>query len=125
MTAAVAFLLTSWPILMTLSLLAGAAWRDRRRQAMVARQVRLTDAIAGELGAIVAPVVAKPLRGPWRVEIRVPIDQPGAVGRIVAITHDMLTRAGATRYELVLTPGVGPRRPLGAGARRGRRLRAA
>ncbi len=125
MTAAVAFLMMSWPILMMLGLLAQAGRRARRREAMVARQVRLTDAIAAELGAVVAPVVTRPRRGPWRIEIRVPIGQPAIVSRIVAIAHDALTRDGASRYELVLTPGMTPRRALGMWARRARRLQAA
>jgi hypothetical protein len=54
MAAAVTFLMMSWPILMMLGLLAQAGRRHRRREAMVARQVRLTDAIAAELGAVVA-----------------------------------------------------------------------
>ena len=104
MTVAIVALTMSSPILLIAGLLALAAWRDHRREAVVARQVRLTDAIANELGPIVAPLVAKPLGGPWRVEIRVPVSRPAAVSRIVAIAHDTLTRAGAGRYELVLTP---------------------
>ena len=123
-TAAVAILMMSWRILMMLGLLAQAAWRDRRREAMVARQIQLTDAIADELGAIVAPVVTKRLRGPWRAEIQVPIGQPAAVSRIVAIAHDTLTRAGMSRYELVLTPRAAPVRPLRVVTRQ-RRLQAA
>ena len=114
MMTAAGVILMSWPILMTLGLLALGAWRDRRREAMVEQQIRLTDAIADELGAIVAPVVTKPLRGPWRAEIQVPIGQPTAVSRVVAIAHDTLTRAGASRYELVLTPGAAPMRPVRA-----------
>jgi hypothetical protein len=124
-TAAVAILMMSWPILMMLGLLAQAAWRDRRREAMVARQIQLTDAIADELGAIVTPVVTEPLRGPWRVEIQVPIGQPAAVSRIVAIAHDTLTRAGMSRYELVLAPRAAPMRPLRVVTRQPRRLQAA
>jgi hypothetical protein len=125
MAATVAFLMMSWPILMMLGLLAHGGWRDRRWEARVARQVRLTDAIADELGAIVAPVVTKPLRGPWRVAIQVSIDQPATVSRIVAITHDVMTRDRASRYELVLTPGVAPPRVLGISTRRAHRLQAA
>ena len=124
MTAAGVFLM-SWPILMTLGLLALGAWRDRRREAMVERQIRLTDAIADELGAIVAPVVMKPLCGPWRVEIQIPIGQPAAVSRIVTIAHDTLTRDGASRYELVLTPGAAPMRPVKAGTTAGSNWRRA
>jgi hypothetical protein len=92
---------------------------------MVARQILLSEAIADELGAIVAPVVIKPLRGPWRAEIRVPMGRPTVVSRVVAITHDTLTRAGTRRYELVLTPGAALARPVEALARRPRRVHAA
>ena len=125
MTAAIVILTMSSPILVILGLLALAAWRDHRREAMIARQVRLTDAIADELGPIVAPLVAKPLGGPWRVEIQVPVGRPATVSRIVAIAHETLTRAGAGRYELVLTPEPTLARPLGSVARHARRLQAA
>ena len=125
MTAAIVILTMSSPILVILGLLVLAAWRDRRRAAMVSRQVRLTDAIADELGPIVAPVVAKPLGGPWRVQIQVPVGRPATVSRIVAIAHDTLTRTGAGRYELVLTPEPAPVRPLGSVIRPARRLQAA
>ena len=123
MMSAAVVIVVAWPILMTLGLLALGAWRDRRRAAVVAQQIRLTDSIAAELGAIVAPVVTKPLRGPWRAEIQIPIGRPAAVGRIVAIAHDTLTRAGAGRYELVLTPKAAPLRPIGVVTRQVRRLR--
>ena len=125
MTAAIVALTMSSPILVILGLLALATWRDHRREAMVARQVRLTDAIADELGPIVAPVVAKPLGGPWRVQIQVPVGRPAIVSRIVAIAHDTLIRAGAARYELVLTPAPVPVRPFGSAVNPARRLQAA
>ena len=109
------------PILTALGLLALAEWRDRRREAAIARQVRLTDAITAELGGVVAPVVSKPLAAPWRVEMRVPIARPAQVSRIVAIAHDTLRDLGVTRYELVLTPEPAPARrlaPIGPVARR-------
>ena len=125
MTAAIVIVTMFSPILVILWLLALAAWRDRRREAMVARQVRLTDAIADELGPIVAPVVAKSLGGPWRVQIQVPVGRPAIVSRIVAIAHDTLTRTGAGRYELVLTPEPARVRPLGTVTGTARRLKAA
>jgi hypothetical protein len=125
MTTAIMILTMASPLLVVAGLLALAAWRDHRREAMVARQIRLTDALANELGPIVAPVVAKPLAGPWRAEIRVPVDRPAIVSRIVAIAHETLTRSGAARYELVLTPDPAPSRPIGAVARPVRRLQAA
>jgi hypothetical protein len=125
MTVAIVTLTMSSPILVILGLLALAGWRDHRREAMVARQIRLTDAIADELGPIVAPLVAKPLGGPWRVEMQVPVGRPATVSRIVAIAHDTLTRSGAGRYELVLTPEPASVRPIGTVARHARRLQAA
>ena len=125
MTAAIVAMTMSTPILVILGLLALAGWREHRREAIIARQIRLTDAIADELGSIVAPLVAKPLGGPWRVEIQVPVGRPATVSRIVAIAHDTLTRTGAGRYELVLTPEPTPVRPLGTVVRHSRRLQAA
>jgi hypothetical protein len=125
MTAATVILTMSSPILLVLGLLGLAAWRDARREGMIARQIRLSDAIADELGPIVAPVVVKPLGGPWRVEIKVPVGRPAIVSRIVAIAHDTLTRSGASRYELVLTPEPARVHALGGPTRIGRRLQAA
>jgi hypothetical protein len=92
------------PLLPVGVLLVLAEWRDRRRATALARQIRLTDAIAAELGWVVAPVVSKPLAAPWRVEMGVPFDRPVLVSRIVAIAHDTLKDLGVARYELVLTP---------------------
>jgi hypothetical protein len=125
MTAATVILTMSSPILVVLALLGLAAWRDARREGMIARQIRLSDAIADELGPIVAPVVVKPLGGPWRVEIKVPVGRPAIVSRIVAIAHDTLTRSGAGRYELVLTPQPARVHALGGPTRIARRLQAA
>jgi hypothetical protein len=125
MTAALAILTMSSPILLVLGLLGLATWRDRRREAMLARQVRLSDAIAEEMGPIVAPLVSKPLGRPWRVDVQVPVGRPAVISRIVAVSHDVLTRTGAGRYELVLTPSPEAARPLGAAPRAVRRLQAA
>jgi hypothetical protein len=125
MTAALVILTMSSPILVVLGLLGLAAWRDRRREAMIARQIRLSDAIADEMGPVVAPLVSKPLGRPWRVEVQVPVGRPAVVSRIVSIAHDVLTRTGAGRYELVLTPNVERVRPLGSAPRAVRRLQAA
>jgi hypothetical protein len=125
MTAALVILTMSLPLLVVIGLLAVAAWRDRRREGIVARQIRLTDAIADELGPIVAPLVSRPLGRPWRVDIRVPVGRPAVVSRIVAIAHDTLTRTGASRYELVLTPNPAPVRAIETFSRGPRRLQAA
>ena len=125
LTTMLTVLMISSPVLAIFGLLALAGWRDRRRDAIFAWQIRLTDAIGAQLGAIVAPVVLKPLGGPWRVDIRVPIGRPALVSRIVGIVHDTLTRAGAGPYELVLTPEAAPSTTIRTVTRTDRRLQAA
>lgn len=82
-------------------------WLRNRREETIMRQIALTDAIDGALGAIVAPVVRKPLWGPWRIRIAVPFARPATVGRILAVAHEVLSvadRMNPGRYEIVLTP---------------------
>jgi hypothetical protein len=105
--------LAAMPFVVVVGLFAVAAWRDRSRAAVVERQIRLTDAITGELGAVVAPVVRRRLGGRLEVQMAVPVRQPATVGRVVAIAHAVLTVAdgGGDRYEIVLTPQDGDGRP--------------
>lgn len=114
-----AFAVAVLPILSVAALLEMAAWRERRRQAAIGRQIALTDAIAHELGAVVAPVVKKRLLGPWEVRIAVPFTRPTTVGTVLSIAHRVLSIAErrAGRYQIVLTPQEGaPRREAGVAA---------
>lgn len=95
------------PIVSVAALLELAGWWTRRRQVIIARQIALTDAIWSELGAVVSPVVKKPLLGPWRIQIAVPVTRPTTVGTILSIAHRVLAfadRMSSGRYQLVLTP---------------------
>jgi len=103
LTSLVVGLFMGLPILVVVLLLELAAWRGRVRAAAIERQITLTDAIAGELGPVVAPVVRKGLWGPWRIEVAVPWARAATVGRVVAIAHEVFSR-GRGRYELVVTP---------------------
>ena len=91
------------PLLLVGGLLALAGWRDRRALAAIARQTRLTDALAEEVGVIVAPVVERRL-GKWRVTVAVPLGRPFVVARILGVLHRTLGRLGPERYEIVLSP---------------------
>jgi hypothetical protein len=91
------------PLLLVGALLALAAWRDRRALAATARQTRLTDALADEMGAVVAPVVRRRL-GHWRVRIAVPFGRPAVVARVLEVLDVTLGRLGPDRYEIVLSP---------------------
>ena len=87
-------------------------WLRKRRREVVMHQIALTDAIDGHFGAIVSPVVnvKRPLWGPWQIKIAVPFTQPAAVGRVLALAHEVLAVAdlmNPNRYEIVLTPTPG------------------
>lgn len=112
------------PLLLVGGLLALAEWRDRRALAVIARQTRLSDALADQADAIVAPVVSR-RHGGWRVRVAVPLGRPAVVARIVGVLHQTLARLGDDRSEIVLTPQE-PAPRVATGCRSvDRRLRAA
>jgi hypothetical protein len=104
------------PLLLVGGLLALAGWRDRRALAAIARQTRLSDVLADDVGVIVAPVVTRRFGG-WRVRIAVPLGRPAVVARILLVLDRTLGGLGPDRYEIILTPqepGLAPttcRRP--------------
>ena len=101
------------PILFPVMLLELATrWRRAREQAIF-RQIALTDAIGEKFGAIVAPVVEKPMLtpwGPWRIRIAVPFGRPGTVARLLAVAHAFGQRTMSSGYEIVLTAQDEPAR---------------
>ena len=76
---------------------------ERRRLRRVAAQVRVTDAIHGALGAIVAPMVAKQRGGPWTVTMGLGPRDLGAAGPLTEITRQVLGQGGA-QVRVVFTP---------------------
>ena len=86
-------------------------WLRSRRHETIRHQIALTDAIDARLGPVVSPVVTKSLWGPWRVRIAMPLTRPVPVGRILSITHGVLSgvdRVNPGRYQIVLTPKEQP-----------------
>ena len=100
-------------------LLALASAIERARARRVERQIRLTDAIHAELGAVAAPVVGKRLLGAWTVSFAAPLDRPSIVGRLLAITERGLGAAAETRDRLhiVITPQAHRARGRAVGGR--------
>jgi hypothetical protein len=102
-TAVVSLLAFLWigaPILLT-------TWLRKRRAETTRWQIALTDAIDGQLGMIVAPVVKRPLWGPWQIRLAVPFTRPSSAARILAVAHQALSaveHASPGRYQIVLTP---------------------
>jgi len=89
-----------------ISLVILPGWIRTRRQEAVWRQIALTEALDGELGPIVSPLVKRPLLGQRRIEIAVPIAQSETVGRLLAIAHETLSdREGMSpsQYRIILS----------------------
>ncbi|PYM62083.1 MAG: hypothetical protein DME11_21135 [Candidatus Rokuibacteriota bacterium] len=98
---------TLFPCVTLLVLLGLTAWVERRRAAVIARQIELTDAIHREVGAVVAPWVTRRPGRTWRVRIAVPFERPAVVEAVVAVVR----RTFAERFDLVLTPQENAVRP--------------
>jgi len=112
-TAVVAALV---PFAAVMGLLWLAGRVQRRRERGRERQIALTDAIHGELGAVVAPIVERRLGGGWRVSMTAPFDRPTTVAAVVAVTRRFFARqddAGARPLELVLREAMPAARSLG------------
>ncbi len=89
------------PFLAIWGLLRFARAVERRRDARVARQIALTDAIHRELGAVAAPNVRR------TVSMRLALAREGTVGTITRITNDFfrrLDRQDPPRLRVVLLP---------------------
>lgn len=76
--------------------------RHLRRQAEVARQIALTDAIHARLGAVVAPEVRRRRGGRWEVAIAAPLESPPVVADVLAIVEQAFAHPGAVPYEIIL-----------------------
>ena len=95
------------PFVLIWGLLRFARAVERRRDARVARQIVLTDAIHRELGAVAAPDVRRTWSGEWVVSMRLALAREGTVGTITRITHDLfrrLDRQDPPRLRVVLLP---------------------
>jgi hypothetical protein len=86
-------------------------WLRRRRQEAIERQVELTEALDGRFGTMVAPVVTKPLFGPWEIRFAVPLPRSAVTGEILSEVDDLFCGAegrSASNYRIVLSakPGL-------------------
>ncbi len=81
-------------------------WSRKRRQQEIARQIALTDALDGQLGAIVSPVVRKPPFGLWEIQIAVPFHRSVTVARILSVVDEVfpdVEGAGSRPYRIFLS----------------------
>ena len=87
-------------------------WVRTRRAEVIARQIALTEALDGRLGPIIAPVVTKPLFGPWEVRIAVPLLRSTLQARMLAVIDDVFADVEATAlgtYRVILAVAHDPR----------------
>jgi hypothetical protein len=94
-----AFTLLGGPMLVT-------DWARNRREEEITRQIALTDALDGRLGAVVAPIVKQTLLGGWEVRIAAPLLSPAAQARMLAVIDEVFADGkDAIRgsYRVVLT----------------------
>jgi len=94
-------------------------WVRKRREAVIARQIALTDALDGRFGTIVAPVVTRPLFSPWEVRITVPLHRSAILARMLAAVDEAFSGVEApnpSSYRILLriTPDV--QRAAGSGS---------
>ena len=94
LSAVVLVSLVGWATLLAAGLAHLVDGLDRRRRRRVAAQVRVTDAIHGTLGAIVAPTVAKDRGGSWTVTIGLRPRDLGVAGRLAEIACQSLSVDG-------------------------------
>lgn len=66
-----------------------ADWSRKRRETVIARQIELTDALDRRFGAIVAPVVRRPLFGSWTIRIVVPCLRSAALCQMLSVIDDV------------------------------------
>ena len=111
MLSAVTVVAVLLPVAMFTAALLLSTWRARTRPLAIARQIAVTDAIHGELGAIVSPVVRHRLWGRWQLMIPVPFDDLDTVTQVVRTAYgafDALERTKPGRFEIVLSPQEQP-----------------
>jgi hypothetical protein len=100
-----AIVVATIPLLIVVGLLRLADRVQRGREARLARQIELTDAIHREMGAVAAPMVEKRRGGGWLVRVMVPFDRPAVVAAILQITDRVFASSdGRESLQVVLTP---------------------
>ena len=78
----------------------------KRRHAAAERQIALTDALDGRLGAVVAPVVTKRRLGPWEIRLAVPRNGSAATAEMLSVVDDLFSDVAgkdASTYRIVLS----------------------
>lgn len=95
------------PFLAVAALLSFSGRVRQRERVRVARQIAVTDAMHRELGAAVAPDVARDWLGSWTVSVKVPFEQEGTVSAVARIAYEFFAKfypRDVPRLRILLTP---------------------
>ncbi len=106
LTAVALVSLLGWATLFAAALTRLVDGLQRRRLRQVAAQVRVTDAVHGALGAIVAPTVARHRGQPWTVTIGLAPRNLAIAGRLTEIAQQVLGQEGPG-VRIVFVPRSG------------------
>ena len=107
LTLLVAATVVVLPFVAVVALLLVLGRLQRGREARVAQQIAVTEAIHRELGAVVAPSMSKRPWGPPRLVIPMPLERPHVVAAVLAIAHRVLRGwdgVSAQRIQIVVVP---------------------
>lgn len=94
------------PFLVIAALLSFSGRLRQRERVRVARQIAVTDAMHRELGAAVAPDVARDWLGSWTVSVKVPFEQAGTVSAVARIAYEFFAKSyprDVPRLRILLT----------------------
>lgn len=88
-------------------------WARKRREMMIACQIALTDALDGRFGAIMAPVVTRPLFGSWEVRIAMPFLRSAVLAQMLSVIDEVFAGGEvmpSNAYRITLTVAEDSRR---------------
>jgi hypothetical protein len=109
MATLTALVILALPAAALIALLKTVDALQARRDARIARQTEVTDAIHREFGAIVAPFVRR-MRGGWRVTVTMDPRHPSAA-RIVELIALTLGPTATVEVVVAAASPAAPRRP--------------
>lgn len=106
LTAFALLSLFAWVTLVAAAIARLADGLERCRWGRVATQVRVTDAVHGALGPIVAPMVARRRSGPWTVTMGLAPRDLEVAGRLAELACQALGQE-RTPVRIVFVPRAG------------------
>src|SRR5262245_4548776 len=107
LTLLVTVVMVAVPFLGVIGLLLLVTRSQRAREALVAQQIAVTEAIHRELGAVVAPSMVKSTWGSPRLVIPIALEHPNLVAAVLRIADRVLRgwNGGAgRRLQIVVVP---------------------